>query len=424
MSATRLAQAPRSPRPPELSLRAQVVGDYRAGSPMNLLTAVEQNFRRRSSGLLIGCTRQLPEGRPPELLLRLHPLDPGLTIIADDEHTLRVLAESGRVGPGYTDYLLRELIELSTRLGLRFDEPLRVDPRQTSEQAKMVLQREARAALDELTHTGEPGSVLLPEQVRFLHDGVVATPFGPRDMAWLASAALGAVRAAEIFPWPDAGLSARYHLGRALSLMWTEVRWRAPQARDEAATLIEVHALLSRAVELEPNLEIPWAAWAELLPWVRADGHEADEIRRRAALLPPSRPIGYRRRPIHHRLPGGWWITLPGNMHEGWEDATIFFAQEGSRSLWVSVLHGRDAGSPHLLRRSAGALLHEGEGVTGVGQLGRDEDDPTVLIFSGQMFSTQLATAAVLTVTFRDPADQAWADAVWRSLRLESPILL
>ncbi len=410
--------------PAEHLLRGRLVGSYEAGSPMNLLTAVEQHFRRRCSGLLVGCSRRLPPGRPPELLLRLHPLDLGLTVVAEDEQTLRILGEPSRVGPGFGDFLTRELLDLAARIGLSFDEPLRIDPLGASERAKEVLQREARAALDELTQTGQPGQVLLPDHVRFLHEGVVATPFGPRAMPWLAAAALGAVRAAEVFPWPDTGLSARYHLGRALSLMWTEVRWRAPQAREEAATLVEVHALLSRAVELEPNLELPWAEWAELLGWIQAEGALADEVRHRAQIEPRQPRVGYRRRPIHHRLPGGWWITIPGNMHEGWEGAAIFYAQEGSRSLWVSVLNGREAAAPVALRRSGHALTHEGDGISGIAQVGRDDDDPTLQIFSGQMFSTQLATGAVITNTFVDPADAAWADAVWRSLRLDEPIRL
>jgi hypothetical protein len=187
---------------------------------------------------------------------------------------------------------------------------------------------------------------------------------------------------------------------------------------------VEAHALLSRAVELEPNLELPWAEWAELLGWIQAEGALADEVRHRAQIEPRRPRVGYRRRPIHHRLPGGWWITIPGNMHEGWEGAAIFYAQEGSRSLWVSVLNGREAAAPVALRRSGHALTHEGDGISGIAQVGRDDDDPTLQIFSGQMFSTQLATGAVITITFVDPADAAWADAVWRSLRLDEPIRL
>jgi hypothetical protein len=132
--------------PAEHLLRGRLVGSYEAGSPMNLLTAVEQHFRRRCSGLLVGCSRRMPPGRPPELLLRLHPLDLGLTVVAEDEQTLRILGEPSRVGPGFGDFLTRELLDLAARIGLSFDEPLRIDPLGASERAKEVLQREARAA--------------------------------------------------------------------------------------------------------------------------------------------------------------------------------------------------------------------------------------------------------------------------------------
>lgn len=403
-----------------ISSVGRCVGEFRTGSPMNLLSAVEQHFRRRCSALLVSCQRVIAEGEPPALHLRLHPLDRGVRFTAESGDQLRVEADPLLVGPGYLDLLTRELQDLALHLDLAFEPPLQRSPSWSSEAASARLIAAARAALDDLTETGICPPLLLPDDVLFQHDGVTASPLGPQGMAWLAGAAVGSLRPVDAFPWPEPGLGARYLRGRALSALWTDVRWRPPQSREETATLVEIDGLLARAHELEPNLDLPWVAWAELHTLIASEGHLVREVAQRAArareAAPTAPPLGYRRRPVRVRLPAGWWITLPGSFGERLEDDGTLCAFDGPHTLWVTVMSG--ARRPEL-RHGGRAWAFEAPGLAGLCQMGRDPDDRSVVVFGGQMFSTEVPSAVVMTATFADEADFEWADAAWRSISRE-----
>src|SRR5690606_3968705 len=54
----------------------------------------------------------------------------------------------------------------------------------------------------------------------------LATPLGPRDEAWRAAVAARPEAGLDALPWATEGLGAAHRLGRALSLIWHEVRFR------------------------------------------------------------------------------------------------------------------------------------------------------------------------------------------------------
>ena len=54
-------------------------------------------------------------------------------------------------------------------------------------------------------------------------------------------------------------------MNRALCLMWTEVRWRAPGSDAERAVIDEALRALRKAFPLDPSLPYPWREWHELL---------------------------------------------------------------------------------------------------------------------------------------------------------------
>ena len=105
---------------------------------------------------------------------------------------------------------------------------------------------------------------LLPG-TRFEHDGAVLTPLGPRDDAWLERAVTAPKAAIDILPWWFDITDARYQLARALVILWTEIRWRAPIDDVELRAMDEALALLRNAIRADGSLAYPWREWAELV---------------------------------------------------------------------------------------------------------------------------------------------------------------
>ena len=73
--------------------------------------------------------------------------------------------------------------------------------------------------------------------MRFGFEGALATALGPRDDAWLERALADPRIAIDILPWWADAADGRFLLNRALSLMWTEVRWRRPAVDGEKGTV-------------------------------------------------------------------------------------------------------------------------------------------------------------------------------------------
>ncbi|TMF34509.1 MAG: hypothetical protein E6I26_11895, partial [Chloroflexi bacterium] len=195
-----------------------------------------------------------------------------------------------------------------------------------------------------------------PPGVRYMFDGAVATVLGPRDDAWLERALADPRAASDIWPWVADAMDARYHLNRALALLWNDVRWRPPVGDRETGVLDDVLATLRHAYPLEPGLPWPWAEWREAFVLRGQNDPATFQMLQRATtqarLRPPEPPpgvallgqsplpggsqvdpaagglIGYRRRPVTI-VHEGWALDLPGS-----------FSEERTAEEWS----GRDAG--------------------------------------------------------------------------------
>src|SRR4051812_25215601 len=110
--------------------------------------------------------------------------------------------------------------------------------------------------------------ISLPEEVSFHHDGVVATPTGPRSRRWVSEVADAPGRGADIFPWLRRGIGADYYLGRALARMWTDVRWRPPGADAYLLPILrETLPCRERARAADPSLDYPGASGRSCTSW-------------------------------------------------------------------------------------------------------------------------------------------------------------
>jgi hypothetical protein len=327
-----------------MGLAVQVVATLGDGSmPAGWLTRVQQWLHDNWSQTLIGSAIvDDPQGRL-QLSCQLHPAAPDVSFVASGKHEVQFAATTHPVGPGYHAHVCELLRALRDELAADWSPgDLGGDPTgflDTGDlaalQSAMVvdLQGEILRLLTTMQEGPSPARLNLLGRHDYEVGSDIATPLGPRDRTWLQRASRDADVAREIFPWWNAGVGASCRLGRALTEMWNNVRWRRPIHDEEAGLVDRVLALLESAYAANPKLDYPWAEWRELHDYSWRD----------TPMPPPPQVvraphIGYRRRPVRVHLEHGWTIRLPGTCAERWEDDETFEAWDGTRTVWVSVL--------------------------------------------------------------------------------------
>jgi hypothetical protein len=363
------------------------------------------------------------------LAVELHPAAPPLTIAATDDGRVTVHGETAVAGPGYHRFVGRLLERVATEVGIDWtdgDGALTFADRSTAERAYLgwlgpELQR-ARVAAgrgQRAIHLG------LPSGTRYVTEQTLATVLGPRDDAWLEAAIADPRVALDITPWWADATDGRYHLNRALVMMWLEVRWRAPAVEGEADLLDEVHRLLCRAYPMDPALPYPWHAWAQLAAFRGIGDQMARQAATRASReAEPQPPIGYRRDVVRitHE---GWALEIPGGYAER-RTVDEWWAGGAGRSITLAATR---TGLPDGSAMPAAAFIEQFAGELGAGAL--DHRDGEVLgrarlttdASSGvevgvlEGYSAIRGSGAAIKVEFDDPADWRWAVETWRGLR-------
>jgi hypothetical protein len=265
-----------------------------------------------------------------------------------------------------------------------------------------------------------PTALCLRMFVSFEADARAVTPLGPRDLAWLKKVSEDGHQGSDFFAWWKPGLNAEYFLGRALARMWTDIRWRNPVNDTEREALDYVAHSLETAFKLDPDLSYPWAEWAQILDLLERNDPENDFVRSGPHDVPT---IGYRRRNVAVTLPGYWVLKVPGSFSEFEADEEgDFSSQDPPRVIWFTSYTFADdperrfaQARKEILERGPG-LLEERDGYIGqaeIQQKGEDEERYFVLTSSNVCKKGK----AIVSVVFTDPEDQAWAEAMWRSLQ-------
>ena len=364
-----------------------------------------------------------------ELAVDLHPAVTPLRITAHDGGRIEVVAETAVAGPGYHRFIGRVLERLGTEVGIEWtdgDGATTFLDRPAAEQAYLGWLGPQLARARVAVRRGQRGIHLgLPPGTRYTTDAAIATVLGPRDEAWL-EAAIGDPRIAlDVTPWWTDATDGRYLLHRALSLLWLQVRWRAPAVEGEADLFDEVHRLLSRAFPMDPGLPYPWHAWAEVCAYRGINDQMARQAAARAAKEEePSPPVGYRRDPVRiihegwsleapgwyaeRRTPDEWWgggagrsITLAAT-RTGLADGGAMSAEAFVEQFAADL--GRDA------------LSHREGEVLGRARLTTDASSGVEIgVLDG--YSAVRGSGAAIRITFDDPGDWQWAVETWRALR-------
>ncbi|HEY8437742.1 MAG TPA: hypothetical protein VIK65_03915 [Candidatus Limnocylindrales bacterium] len=321
--------------------------------------------------------------------------------------------------------------------------------------ASLLAVRDARRIGVAGLHLGtQPG-------VRYTFDAAVATVLGPRDDAWLERA-LGDPRvAADVWPWVADAMDARYHLNRALTFMWIEVRWRPPVGDAETVALDDLLASLRHAYPLEPGLPWPWAEWREAFVLRGLSDPATFQLLQRANTPrgprgPEPTPgavlvgvpeatvaangtnpaaahddddgdgngrIGYRRRPVTI-LHEGWALDLPGSFSEE-RTPEEWSGSDAGRTVTLAATETAVGDAPMsaevFLREFASGLgrdviEHDAGGVRGRARLSSDSATG-VEVATVEGYSAVRGSGAVIRIVIEDPGDWKWALDTWRGLR-------
>jgi hypothetical protein len=391
--------------------------------------------------------------------VRLHPAARPIRVEATDAGQVVVTAMTVPVGPGYHTYVASLLDRLGDEHGITWAKLATPDPaargrvgapsaahpassidptgafgsgdRHDAERGHLGWLRSALIAVRD-ARRGRAGGLHLatPPGTRFTFDGAVATVLGPRDDAWLERALADPRVAADVWPWVADAMDARYLLGRALTQLWLEVRWRPPIGADEIRLVDDVLGTLRRAYPLEPGLAWPWAAWRELFqlrgqtdPATRAllDRGAGPLVGGPAGGGPA--PIGFRRAPVTI-VHEGWALDVPGTFTDA-RTSEEWSGGEAGRSVTLAGTETAEGGHPmtadRFLQQVAGhlgrdAIEHDDGVVRGRARLASDPSSG-VEVATVEGFSAVRGRGAAIRIEIDDPEDWKWALDTWRGLR-------
>jgi hypothetical protein len=385
---------------------------------------------------------------PNALELEVHPAAEPLAIAAHGDR-VRLSAKTGTAGAGLHAWVVDLVDHLERHTGVGFDRAGARDPSgfvRTRDVGALLhfqsvyLSEVARRIL-ELLESGHSSIALgMPEDVVFEHDelasgrAVMATPLGPRSRDWLVAVRRDGTAGFDALPWAEPGIDAAYHRGAALSLCWTELRYRSPLDDGEKALFDRVLEHFERAYALDPAGRFDWSLWSELFQLRGEESLRATRTHFKAERDRTGSRVGYRRSPVVLQIGGGWRLRLPGAFATAWEEGgRVWNAWDGKRSLHVSTVRATGAASAVSTEATLQALLGhdqvEGEAPGEVMLLKRgpirgratvrrlkatSPDEPGLL--EVRALSAVGPHGAFGTFVVRDEEDRVWALEVWGTL--------
>jgi hypothetical protein len=280
----------------------------------------------------------------------------------------------------------------------------------------------AGTVLEQADHGATDFVIGMPPDLIFRTGAFATTSLGPRDRSFFERIVEDRSAGVGLFPWWSNGPDAAFYRDRALTRMWSNVRWRTPVDDAERDVLTAVDLDLERAVAAGAAADLPWAAWDEvrgLLGKSRvARPADADADRE-----DPATPIGYRRGPVLARF-ADWVLEVPGSLAVGTGDAGESVFYDASADVRISTYERSDAATEasapetllaYGLPDGQLAAVLDAEGVIGWASETKLEGDPSGLHV---LHGLAAAPDALAFVTIRHAAARAdWAAAAFRTLR-------
>jgi len=297
------------------------------------------------------------------------------------------------------------------------------DENQLRSEMSQWLKAVANAFFDGSLDADTSGIALcMPIDPQFESDQLAITPLGSRNRDWLYETSKDGHNGRDFFAWWEAGLNADYYLGRALTQMWSDVRWRLPVNDFEREVLADVVQCLRNAYRLDPTLQYPWAEWKELLDLVDVDKNERALIGSHAQGIPK---IGYRRGNIRADLSGGWTIAVPGSFSDFESDEeNNLYAFSPPREVWFTSYRSKAtesskafASAKKEMRKDHHEYLIERDDYMAHCKIvqKRNENNEDYFVLSSSMIAP--GKQSVCTIVFSETEQRDWALETWRSIR-------
>lgn len=404
--------------------------------PEQLMNRIENWVRQKYSGML-PMTRQGVVESSPTLFCVLHPAAEEVELTLIKPEYLVVSANTSTVGPGYHAFLASMLQdwaqdfhaswerseESSEDYGDETDYFFTGDEKRLVENMEHWLQAVANSFSDGSLEAADRGIALcMPIDPQFEADEIAITPLGTRGRDWLYETAQEGCKGKDFFAWWTPGFNAGYYLGRALTLMWSSVRWRSPVNDRERNVLKDVADSLRSAYQLNSTLPYPWAEWEEVLELLGTDVPERQLVRRQVKGKPT---IGYRRRHVTVTLPGGWRMRIPGSFSDFESDRdNDQCALDPPREIWFTS-YRFTASSPRetfesmkreMKKNSPECLLERDDYIAKaiISKKRRDTGEDYFVLNSSNACPDK---RAVCTILFSQPEQKDWALEIWRSIQ-------
>ncbi len=375
--------------------------------------------------------------------LDLHPCAEPLALSTTGADEVEIAANTTSAGPGYHQYVCALIDELGQRFGIEWLAPDEGEGDETGyfesrdrRRLEHQMLRWLAAVAEQLTSHEEVGdsiAVSMSMDHQFDAGSAIVTPLGPRSREWAEATSRTPASGSGFFSWWDEGETGQSRRDRALARMWASIRWSEPRSEDEARTIALTLRDLNMAMEMDPELEMPWREWLELCQLVGEEPRARSLIEDRAATA-TGPLVGYRRRLVRVLLPGHWKIRVPGHFSETFEEEGAFLAWDETRNIRVSSFslggeehdgHTHGTPSPEELLEDdpdddLPPAVEELErwsdnGLMAAGKIFRDEEDGEAYwVLMGKVAGE--GKLALCTVCYADPADRDWAIQTWKSL--------
>ena len=420
-----------------------------AQSAEDWLTDVAAWLEGHEEEPLMVCRHDHCEHGEAALFVHVHPGAEEMELCVPEPGKLIASAKTSTAGVGYHVFLCELLQRLGRHFGLAWDAAdaeegtgdetgYFFDGNVQTVRQEMLRWLGALAHVVTDEHLGKESHVRMvsmPMGYSYPEAEGIQTPLGPRLADWFRAVADEPARGIDFFAWWPLGVGSGFFLGRALCLLWQEVRWRPPVTEEEGKLLMDVHVDLERAVCLDPDAQVPWREWGELLDYLNehfgyVEFQQArnleSEIRARAARVVGGPRIGYRRGPVHVSLNGGWSITVPGELSEEWEEeGQAWVAWYGMRLVRFMSWTVRDGEDPEPVREilrdvdlpDGEAFEHHDGALQGRAVFRPHETEESVGQWNLVAYSAVDGGFALCDLLVRDRDDLPWALEVWKSLR-------
>ncbi|MGH7143183.1 MAG: hypothetical protein ACREJ2_03520 [Planctomycetota bacterium] len=374
------------------------------------------------------------QGNDDRLYIGFHPAEEEAQFWPDDEDRLCFRARTNSAGPGYHAFLVRFLDRLAKRLDLQWRPQ---SAAALADSSGYFEHRDfGRLQTEMYSWLMNVAKSLLKMEKEGSHNFQLSWPLGAPSPcgSFFASSPIGEwdrefflclveakgadlrQRLESYFPWWGIEPDARFFANLGLVYARCKVPWHVPVNSHERGMYELMLDAYGRAAALDSNFPLPTKEIAE----AREMAASTDRSR-----LPAADGLGVHRRQVRMTLVGNWTIDVPGYFYVSQErEGTIDVLSHGNRKIEITSLSanakdGEPAPTEWLLESSTPLpqehRKHEHAGHVGVAYVSPiDSNKGGGFRLHGRM--AKPGNLAMVTITFADRADEAWAFETWRSV--------